>query len=184
MSPQRQPGPIWSILSEGKFELVLANAAHVKNVPGRKTDERRDLVGGAGRVLFQISPPRNCGLCWAPASSSFVSAPVTSSTYKEPSKRPISHGRASTIFQAVPLGFMHHHPLRAPIPTKIHQCGSAIGHARCIGRGGGLLELSGEPDHVHLRIALPPNLDLSTFVNTLKTTSSRLLGVFFGAKVY
>src|ERR1700687_2536515 len=30
--------PIWSILSDGEFELVLANAAHVKNVPGRKTD--------------------------------------------------------------------------------------------------------------------------------------------------
>jgi transposase len=30
--------PVWHILSEGEFELVLANAAHVKNVPGRKTD--------------------------------------------------------------------------------------------------------------------------------------------------
>jgi len=30
--------PIWHILSDGEFELVLANAAHVKNVPGRKTD--------------------------------------------------------------------------------------------------------------------------------------------------
>src|SRR6202165_4715363 len=30
--------PIWSILSDGEFELLLANAAHVKNVPGRKTD--------------------------------------------------------------------------------------------------------------------------------------------------
>jgi transposase len=30
--------PIWHILSDGAFELVLANAAHVKNVPGRKTD--------------------------------------------------------------------------------------------------------------------------------------------------
>jgi transposase len=29
--------PVWHILS-GHFELVLANAAHVKNVPGRKTD--------------------------------------------------------------------------------------------------------------------------------------------------
>jgi hypothetical protein len=27
-----------NILSDGEFELVLANAAHVKNVPGRKTD--------------------------------------------------------------------------------------------------------------------------------------------------
>src|SRR5664279_209237 len=30
--------PVWHILSDGEFELVLANAAHVKNVPGRKTD--------------------------------------------------------------------------------------------------------------------------------------------------
>ena len=30
--------PVWNILSDGKFELVLANAAHIKNVPGRKTD--------------------------------------------------------------------------------------------------------------------------------------------------
>ena len=30
--------PVWHILSDGDFELTLANAAHVKNVPGRKTD--------------------------------------------------------------------------------------------------------------------------------------------------
>ena len=30
--------PVWRILSDGDFVLVLANAAHVKNVPGRKTD--------------------------------------------------------------------------------------------------------------------------------------------------
>ena len=30
--------PVWAILSEGAFELILANAAHIKNVPGRKTD--------------------------------------------------------------------------------------------------------------------------------------------------
>ena len=30
--------PVWHILSDGELELVLANAAHVKNVPGRKTD--------------------------------------------------------------------------------------------------------------------------------------------------
>lgn len=30
--------PVWNILSDGDFELMLANAAHVKNVPGRKTD--------------------------------------------------------------------------------------------------------------------------------------------------
>ena len=30
--------PVWHVLSDGEFVLVLANAAHVKNVPGRKTD--------------------------------------------------------------------------------------------------------------------------------------------------
>ena len=30
--------PVWNILSAGDFELILANAAHIKNVPGRKTD--------------------------------------------------------------------------------------------------------------------------------------------------
>jgi transposase len=30
--------PVWHILADGDVTLVLANAAHVKNVPGRKTD--------------------------------------------------------------------------------------------------------------------------------------------------
>ena len=30
--------PVWHILAEGDGTLILANAAHVKNVPGRKTD--------------------------------------------------------------------------------------------------------------------------------------------------
>jgi len=30
--------PVWNILSDGAFDLMVANAAHIKNVPGRKTD--------------------------------------------------------------------------------------------------------------------------------------------------
>src|SRR6202049_132400 len=30
--------PVWKILSDGDFTLIVANAAHIKNVPGRKTD--------------------------------------------------------------------------------------------------------------------------------------------------
>jgi transposase len=30
--------PVWNILNDGSFELIVANAAHIKNVPGRKTD--------------------------------------------------------------------------------------------------------------------------------------------------
>jgi transposase len=31
--------PVWAVL-EGRFDLTLANAAHIKNVPGRKTDQK------------------------------------------------------------------------------------------------------------------------------------------------
>jgi transposase len=30
--------PVWNILSDGDMTIILANAAHVKNVPGRETD--------------------------------------------------------------------------------------------------------------------------------------------------
>src|SRR5882724_12031829 len=30
--------PVWKILSDGAFSLIVANAAHIKNVPGRETD--------------------------------------------------------------------------------------------------------------------------------------------------
>src|SRR5712672_4246625 len=30
--------PVWKILSDGAFSLIVANAAHIKQVPGRKTD--------------------------------------------------------------------------------------------------------------------------------------------------
>src|SRR3712207_5175700 len=30
--------PVWHVLSDGDLALILANAAHVRNVPGRKTD--------------------------------------------------------------------------------------------------------------------------------------------------
>ena len=37
--------PVWHILADGEFELVLANAAHVKNVPGRKTRREGRRLG-------------------------------------------------------------------------------------------------------------------------------------------
>jgi transposase len=54
--------PVWRILSEGEFELVLANAAHIKNVPGRKTDMNDAMW---------IADLLSCGLIKA----SFVPAP-------------------------------------------------------------------------------------------------------------
>ena len=37
--------PVWHVL-ESQFELILANAAHVKNVPGRKTDVNDGHLAG------------------------------------------------------------------------------------------------------------------------------------------
>jgi len=54
---------------------------------------------------------------------------------------------------------------------------------RCIEKGGYLKEFNGESDHVHMLIALPPPVALSSFVNTLKTTSSRLIRKEFASHV-
>jgi len=43
---------------------------------------------------------------------------------------------------------------RAPPATR-------VAATQCTGWGGSLLEFNGEADHVHLLVALPPNLDLS-----------------------
>jgi putative transposase len=59
-----------------------------------------------------------------------------------------------------------------------------IAAVRCVGWGGGLIECNGEPDHVHLLISLPPSLELSGFVNNLKTTTSRLLRKEFPDELY
>jgi putative transposase len=43
------------------------------------------------------------------------------------------------------------------------------------GWGRGADGVNGKADHVQALVELPPNLDLSRFVNTLKTTTSRLI---------
>jgi transposase len=48
--------PVWNILSDGEFELILANAAHIKNVPGRKTDIN-DAMWIADLVAFGLIRP-------------------------------------------------------------------------------------------------------------------------------
>lgn len=52
--------PVWHVL-EGHFELVLANAAHIRNVPGRKTDMNdatwiADLLAH-GLITASMVPP-------------------------------------------------------------------------------------------------------------------------------
>jgi hypothetical protein len=47
--------------------------------------------------------------------------------------------------------------------------------------GGSLTEFNGKADHVHAPISIPPNTNLSRFVNNLKTTSAHLLRRAFEA---
>jgi transposase len=55
--------PVWNILSDGGFALIVANAAHIKNVPGRKTDLNdamwiADLVA-CGLIKASFVPPED-----------------------------------------------------------------------------------------------------------------------------
>ncbi len=57
--------PVWHILSGAGFELILANAGHVKNVPGRKTDVAdaawlAELLAH-GLIRASFVPPREVG---------------------------------------------------------------------------------------------------------------------------
>ena len=49
--------------------------------------------------------------------------------------------------------------------------------------GGGLIEVNGEADHVHLLFTQPPNYALANFVNALKTGTSRRLRSEFAAEL-
>jgi transposase len=54
--------PVWHVLSDGDLQLVLANAEHVRNVPGRKTDVKdavwlADLLAH-GLVRASFVPPK------------------------------------------------------------------------------------------------------------------------------
>lgn len=61
--------------------------------------------------------------------------------------------------------------ITAPMLARLRE----IAEQRCRDWRGELIEFNGERDHVDLLVSLPPNLDLSRFVNNLKTTSSRLV---------
>jgi len=57
--------PVWHILSDNPLELILANAAHVKNVPGRKTDVNDAMwlaeLLAHGLIRASFVPPREVG---------------------------------------------------------------------------------------------------------------------------
>jgi transposase len=97
--------PVWHILSNGDVTLLLANAAHVKNVPGRKTDVNdatwladllaHGLIRGSFVPDQQTQEMRDPGLrrgrlCCAPVSNWCASAAAISSGCKRRWKTPTS----------------------------------------------------------------------------------------------
>jgi hypothetical protein len=50
--------PIWNVL-ERSFTLLLVNARRIKQVPGRKTDVARDVLGFSGRRMLAARVARN-----------------------------------------------------------------------------------------------------------------------------
>ena len=84
-------------LSDGDLTLILANAAHVKKVPGRKTDVAdavwlADLLAH-GLIRASFVPgrrPRRCAPCCAPASRWCVSRSVTCNASKRRWRTPTS----------------------------------------------------------------------------------------------
>ena len=103
--------PVWHILNDGDFALVLANAAHVKNVPGRKTDVNdatwladllaHGLIRGSFVPDQQTQEMRDPGLrrgrlCCAPASSWCGRPAAISSGCKRHLKMPTSSSTRSS----------------------------------------------------------------------------------------
>jgi transposase len=55
--------PVWKILSDGDFTLLVANAAHIKQVPGRKTDINDAMwIAECGRRLTAHRPASRSSL--------------------------------------------------------------------------------------------------------------------------
>ena len=54
--------PVWNILSDGRFDLILANAAHIKAVPGPQDGhQRRDVDRRPGGLRFDPTELRARG---------------------------------------------------------------------------------------------------------------------------
>ena len=81
--------PVWRILSDGEVTLILANAAHVKDVPGRKTDVADAVLAcrsvlAHGRASFVPEAPiQEMQALLRTANSWCASRPATSSASRD-----------------------------------------------------------------------------------------------------
>lgn len=58
-----------------------------------------------------------------------------------------------------------------------------IVHATCVKWNCEVIEVNGEGDHIHLLFGYYPQVQLSKFINNLKTVTSRLIRKEFGEQV-
>ncbi len=72
---------------------------------------------------------------------------------------------------------------RPTLTAPMLEAFKAMAAERAAAWRGQLIEASGEPDHVHLLLSLPPDVRLSEFVNALKTGTSRRLRSGFAEQV-
>jgi putative transposase len=82
-----------------------------------------------------------------------------------------NHSVYDLTYHLVLVTKYRHKCFTSEMMARMHE----IAAVRCEDWGGNLIELNGEKDHVHLMFSIPPSVSLSSFINNLKTTSSRLL---------
>ena len=58
-----------------------------------------------------------------------------------------------------------------------------IVHATCLKWNCEVFEVNGETDHIHLLFCFYPQMQISKFINNLKTVTSRLIRKEFGEQV-
>ena len=105
--------PVWPILSDGEFELALANAAPVQNAPGRKTDGNdaarlADLMAH-GLIRGSFAPEeQTLGDAQSPADAQAIRARAQQPYPASPERRwrtpPSSSIRSSPTSSAGPAG--------------------------------------------------------------------------------
>ena len=87
--------PVWHILADGEFELVLANAAHVNAARATSAMPNGSPIGwrtvSSARASCPIPRRRSYALCCARASNWCVRNRATSCAYKRRSRTPTSN---------------------------------------------------------------------------------------------
>ncbi|WP_247744440.1 IS200/IS605 family transposase [Sulfitobacter sp. R18_1] len=89
----------------------------------------------------------------------------------EPKFYKLNHSIYASHYHLVLTAKYRRKVINGPILARIEQ----LVRKRSEDWGGELLEMNGEADHVHFLSSLPPTMDLTKFINNVKTTYSRVI---------